>query len=946
MIVNVIRGPGRNSSVTVTGIYGEDRIENDTQSTPKQIPPPIDHVHGPFGCTCCGIRDKSLTEKECEPMWELKSYMMYEQMITRIEPVHGTTKRCLTIASIKDDISEDDNTNNTNPSNDDHDNGSPSEENDRDDTDSNHNTSDNQSFGTGYENNNSSSTTNGSLDDTGMNGSTDRNNTQLNRCPGGRPNGTTNHSKRQLSVLTKAAMFRICCRFEHEKDFHLRKKGFKLKLFKRICEQERVKLGLDDSFKFEYKAAMARIRRSSLDGCNRQSPLIFIEDKIVELVLCMSNIKRSLSVSEGLSLVNELIVDTKLQDRLIDWKLKNNIFYSCKEELGKVGVGYWHRFLKRNRHRLRSKKGRKFGCNRSNYSSYLNFMDMYEHIMDVLVNTSKIGRKIDQAVWMTKDGEVVTDEMKGYGCKVDMILERPDMGIVMDEVGCNLSQEMDNLVGGQRYLTSVEGEAAETSATRNHHFTCLGLTRLDGEPLMCVVIIAGKNHDLMVECGIDWTKLNDIDMESNSQKTNSQFVRDNYGENRLLPGAPNCQFKGKTVPAFVTFTEGGGMNGWVLTEILRRIDDLELYHQDRMNGLTPFLLLDGHQSRFDLRFLKYINEKETQWSVCLGVPYGTALWQVADSSEQNGMFKMELTKMKKRLYNNRVDGLQHSLHLTKTDIIPLVHHCWPIAYANVRNNRKAIAERGWNPFNRVLLLEPTLRAKMTEHMIMKEMEQDRFPTLRMPELFKIYYSMNNAGITISSQDSVSKGSIDTSLNFNGGVTAKYVSNSIMTEVDRQEARERNQRNREEGTTARERLRAITSRMTAGKLTSEGRHYHLNSAVVEHVEQQDNDSSEVLREKRRLDDLRYLKSCYIADKVLVKNKDTELPYWKNAGDLLKYLRPLKTEKEDGSMPTKRPELQAKYMLWRLRSRKHIIPDRVVLEKYENWIESQSAKTRGN
>ena len=70
------------------------------------------------------------------------------------------------------------------------------------------------------------------------------------------------------------------------------------------------------------------------------------------------------------------------------------------------------------------------------------------------------------------------------------------------------------------------------------------------------------------------------------------------------------------------------MNGWVLTEILKRIDHLEMYQEDKENALMPFLLLDSHQSCFDLRFFKYINEKDTQWSVCLIVPCDTALWQV------------------------------------------------------------------------------------------------------------------------------------------------------------------------------------------------------------------------------------------------------------------------------------------------------------------------------
>ena len=72
-------------------------------------------------------------------------------------------------------------------------------------------------------------------------------------------------------------------------------------------------------------------------------------------------------------------------------------------------------------------------------------------------------------------------------------------------------------------------------------------------------------------------------------------------------------------------------------------------------GISPFLLVDGHQSRFDLDFLDYINNDNHRWNVTLGVPYGTALWQVGDSSEQNGTFKMLLNEAKSELFRNRIN---------------------------------------------------------------------------------------------------------------------------------------------------------------------------------------------------------------------------------------------------------------------------------------------------
>ncbi len=39
-------------------------------------------------------------------------------------------------------------------------------------------------------------------------------------------------------------------------------------------------------------------------------------------------------------------------------------------------------------------------------------------------------------------------------------------------------------------------------------------------------------------------------------------------------------------------------------------------------------------------FLDYITAYETKWMVCIGVPNGTHVWQVGDSSEQKSAFEM------------------------------------------------------------------------------------------------------------------------------------------------------------------------------------------------------------------------------------------------------------------------------------------------------------------
>ena len=263
------------------------------------------------------------------------------------------------------------------------------------------------------------------------------------------------------------------------------------------------------------------------------------------------------------------------------------------------------------------------------------------------MNESKIATKLEHPVWVNENGQEVEDESDSCGFKCPIKLHRPDMAIVIDEVGCNLSQENNGAVGGERYLCAAQDQPYQSSATRSIHFACLGVTCLDGNPLMCVVIIAGKKRDIMTESGINWANVEDVEMSDIENTDEYAFFENNYGDNKVFPGGPSCFFKGKEVPAFITFTEGGGIDGWTLREIFRRIDRLGLHNEDRKNGLVPFALIDGHQSRFDCKFLQYINDPATKWNVTIGVPYGTAKWQIGDSSEQNGVFKMDLTNEKK-----------------------------------------------------------------------------------------------------------------------------------------------------------------------------------------------------------------------------------------------------------------------------------------------------------
>ena len=108
----------------------------------------------------------------------------------------------------------------------------------------------------------------------------------------------------------------------------------------------------------------------------------------------------------------------------------------------------------------------------------------------------------------------------------------------------------------------------------------------------------------------------------------------NIGESKHYPEGPKCKYREKEVDCLTFTSESGGITGVIPVKILEYFNALQLF--DRyLGGPVPMLIADGHQSRLDPRFVSYINNKDHEWRVCLGVPYATVVWQVGNASEQN-----------------------------------------------------------------------------------------------------------------------------------------------------------------------------------------------------------------------------------------------------------------------------------------------------------------------
>jgi hypothetical protein len=443
-----------------------------------------------------------------------------------------------------------------------------------------------------------------------------------------------------------------------------------------------------------------------------------IEKVIVDVVVTMSKIRHPLCVFEIIALANSIIAKSEYQEKVIQWKSKMfpDLPIECCE---KLGYGWWRGFSKRYEDVLVVKRGEKFASDRSEWSKEIHIRQMYDVIYDNMVNAG-IASKLDQEVFMNADGMVVDnpenkhnfdiipnspDRALGLPCNIKII--HPEYLLFFDETGCNTNQKKDGHNGGQKFGCGRGMTPKQISSTRDRHFTVLGLTAATGEPVLCVVIFTSDKKEGGVVA--NWSEGIDITVDPVKDENGEIVLSDvNFREGKYFPSGPTCLFRGKQIPYLPLTSPSGGITGDLLVEILSWLDKNEVF--DRVDGgPEPFLVLDGHESRLSAVFVDYITSPEHVWHVNLGIPHATSYWQVGDSSEQNGHFKMLLGNAKKDLVSFKI---QHNipLNLTGEDIIPLVNIAWRRSFANVGTNKKAIATRGWNPLNRNLLLHKEIQS--------------------------------------------------------------------------------------------------------------------------------------------------------------------------------------------------------------------------------------------
>ena len=234
---------------------------------------------------------------------------------------------------------------------------------------------------------------------------------------------------------------------------------------------------------------------------------------------------------------------------------------------------------------------------------------------------------------MGRSGKVLDSETGSFGCKVTHNIMQLDLIMCLEKVGANTSQKGDGAVGGEKYMPEKGITTKEKFCTKCKHWTLLGLTNLDGTPVMCIVILAGKEVVPLYAAGINcFTQL-----ERNSSK--ADFFAKNSGPGKLSRQS-SLPLQGSDDTMYVPLDTKRKYQRTNFSRDSKNLDVLGVYDEERERGLKHMLCVDAHGSRLDLSFLEYINNPVTKWAVYIGVPYGTSLWQVSYSTEHNRYYKM------------------------------------------------------------------------------------------------------------------------------------------------------------------------------------------------------------------------------------------------------------------------------------------------------------------
>jgi hypothetical protein len=721
-----------------------------------------------------------------------------------------------------------------------------------------------------------------------------------NRTHGGRPTGSTVEASKTLEGRKRKAFDDAATIYSRFKTRGRLPKGG----LKKIIKRAKLQNGLENENDWTIPVDSVRSREKAGNVSNvyrgPPSPLAPVEPLLVELCIQRSRMGQPLAQHEGILLVNSIIFGTIHQDNLRRYQIDVVRMSVDADNLGIAGSRYWQNFKRRNKDMLDTGAAVAQAVCRKEWSSYQNFAQMYDLVYEQM-DQARVLEALEVPVWMNLAGEIVSSQKEAFGEKVSKIVKHADYLLFVDEVGNNTNMKEDGRIGGERLL-KARGQTAEvTAATSDAHFTVLGFTAGTGEPVMCAIIFAASEMTQELQLGIDIRA---------PLVEGDDSLRGNYGPGKRYPGAPTCNFRGILVPPFVCCTPKGGITSELLKQMLERMDSLDLFPRTD-GGPLPFLLLDGHGSRFQLPFLRYIRDKAHEWKVCIGVPNGTAHWQVGDSAEQNGSWKMATTRDKRKLSQFRI-SMGMPVNIRPSDIVPIVNNAWKQSFARVGPNKRAISRRGWQPLNRGLLQNPeVLKTKVVTRATATTTTTPPPPadivpitTITVPaSQATVLSDITNESPLLSSSSS----SLEQTLNLTSGYAGDFVTGMLQYAIKNERNTENLFKRYKEGKTLRESLKSQDNkRFTAGSLFKANR-VAIDDEVLEYMEEKEVEAVRKQHASISKHTNEYLTNKDRAELVFASKKKPEVMFIAELKAVVKW----KKRKGDKAIPSTKALLLQRY-----------------------------------
>ena len=109
--------------------------------------------------------------------------------------------------------------------------------------------------------------------------------------------------------------------------------------------------------------------------------------------------------------------------------------------------------MERNWAKIRCSQGQKYKLDRSTWTTYDNFKDIYHHSYNEIV-LAGVTETLDDFEWQDMKGNIV-EETNDFYCKVCNKLKHSNYCIVLDDIWGNININGDGHIGGEKFLTEA-----------------------------------------------------------------------------------------------------------------------------------------------------------------------------------------------------------------------------------------------------------------------------------------------------------------------------------------------------------------------------------------------------------------------------------------------------------------------------------------------------------